>query len=619
MSITYNKPTWENDTGAAINAERLQAISNVLDSLINITGNKAITNISFDKKSDTMTVTYADGTIATIENALQGLPGEKGEKGEKGDRGNDGYSVDTIIHPKTTEGETIVDFIRTDTEEIIGTIIIRDGSGGDMYKAIYDQDDDGIVDKTKALVDDHGRLTTADDLAMRFATQDRSIAQMKIAIEGDAENIAETWNEEETYTVGKIIRRGALYRAIQNVPDGQTPSDHPEYWEAIVLGDEIGNNTTKLSESQDWLKSKNLIPKILNVSGATNTGIFTPNNAYIGTDYIEVEEGETYIISIDGQEVLNRVFFYPSKFTDGFYSDVFQDGVFTVPSGYHYIRLHNSSTNGDLNTKYQMEKGSQATPYQPYSESNVELTEIVNDSADYLKGKNLLSLDMLTNGEIDNDGSVSVNIGGVKSEFISVKPNTVYTASCSKSARRIFICEYDSNNNANRKVSNLEQTSFTVTTASTTTKVRIEYAGNGTNGSIQTNTIASFNPMFCEGTDTNYKPYAKSNVEITKELYDKMPIQITSGTLNVEANSSYKIGTTVFIDVDLTGSRSSGWNSIVKVEDIAIPKQVFSGIGYMESNGLVRPIRITTNGNIMIYAPSTEAQNIKLLMTYSIL
>lgn len=91
MSLSYNKPTWTDNAGTAINASRLQAISNVLDGLINQIGTKSVVNIIINGM--TMTMEYADGTIKQIENPT---------KGDKGDPGDDGYSP--IVTITTIEG-----------------------------------------------------------------------------------------------------------------------------------------------------------------------------------------------------------------------------------------------------------------------------------------------------------------------------------------------------------------------------------------------------------------------------------------------------------------------------------------------------------------------------------
>ena len=81
MSLSYNKPLWTDGEGAEINAARLQAISNVLDGLINQIGTKSVVDIIIS--GETMTMKYADGTIEQIENPT---------KGERGEPGSDGFS-----------------------------------------------------------------------------------------------------------------------------------------------------------------------------------------------------------------------------------------------------------------------------------------------------------------------------------------------------------------------------------------------------------------------------------------------------------------------------------------------------------------------------------------------
>lgn len=138
MSLSYTKPNWTNDEGTAINASRLQAISDVLDGLVNQTGTKPIVNIAFTDAN--MTVTYADGSIEMFENP------------NKGERGEEGASLGAR-HSK--EGKvTTVELFNSETGETVDTFIVLDGldgggsgGGGDMYKAVYDADDDGIVDR----------------------------------------------------------------------------------------------------------------------------------------------------------------------------------------------------------------------------------------------------------------------------------------------------------------------------------------------------------------------------------------------------------------------------------------------------------------------------------------
>lgn len=132
MALSYTKPNWTNDEGTAINAERLQAISNVLDGLINTDNSKAIVQITFTNAD--MTVTFADGTIAQFENP------NKGEQGPAlGAR-----------HSKS-EKTTTVEIYNTETDEVVDTFYVLDGEGGggDMTKAEYASSTFGVVKKAE--------------------------------------------------------------------------------------------------------------------------------------------------------------------------------------------------------------------------------------------------------------------------------------------------------------------------------------------------------------------------------------------------------------------------------------------------------------------------------------
>ena len=94
MGLNYNKPTWTNDHGAAINAERLQAISDVIDGLINQDKTKAVVDIQFS--GQTMYETFADGTIKETDNPLAG---PQGPQGPQGPPGRDGSGAVQTVDP----------------------------------------------------------------------------------------------------------------------------------------------------------------------------------------------------------------------------------------------------------------------------------------------------------------------------------------------------------------------------------------------------------------------------------------------------------------------------------------------------------------------------------------
>lgn len=186
MSLHYTKPIWTNDEGTAINAERLQAISDVLDGLVNKDGTKPIVHLSFS--GTFMTATFADGTIETVENPLKGEKGDQGEigpegpagergpegpagpKGEtgatgatgpKGDNGKDGINgidgkdgangTSLTASSSKTGKTTTLEIKNAETGEVITTLTIEDGAdgtgSGDMSKAEYASNTYGVVNK----------------------------------------------------------------------------------------------------------------------------------------------------------------------------------------------------------------------------------------------------------------------------------------------------------------------------------------------------------------------------------------------------------------------------------------------------------------------------------------
>lgn len=89
-------------------------------------------------------------------------------KGEQGEQGEQGYSISRVERtsgdgtPGTTDTYTI--YINTTPETAIGTFQVTNGTGADMFKEVYDINDDGIVDK--ATSDKEGN-----DILQTYATK----------------------------------------------------------------------------------------------------------------------------------------------------------------------------------------------------------------------------------------------------------------------------------------------------------------------------------------------------------------------------------------------------------------------------------------------------------------
>jgi len=66
MALAYTAPTWTDGSGEGISASNMQAISNCIEGLVQ-GSDKAVHDISFS--GSTMTLTFADGTIETVQNS----------------------------------------------------------------------------------------------------------------------------------------------------------------------------------------------------------------------------------------------------------------------------------------------------------------------------------------------------------------------------------------------------------------------------------------------------------------------------------------------------------------------------------------------------------------------
>lgn len=119
----------------------------------------------------------------------------------------------------------------------------------------------------------------------------------------------------------------------------------------------IGNSV------QPTTTGKNIFDESKAVTGRINpdNGELLPETSYISSDYIEVQEGETYFQSGSGDGYYRAFYDMNKKFTS-----IPTKGVFkiTVPVGSKFLRISGRKERfGD----WQLEKGDKATPYEPYT------------------------------------------------------------------------------------------------------------------------------------------------------------------------------------------------------------------------------------------------------------
>ena len=181
----------------------------------------------------------------------------------------------------------------------------------------------------------------------------------------------------------------------------------------------IGNSV------QPTTTGKNIFDESRAVTGRINpdNGELLPETFYISSDYIEVQEGETYFQSGSGDGYYRAFYDMNKKFTS-----IPTKGVFkiTVPVGSKFLRISGRKERfGD----WMIENGDKATPYEPYTGLKP------SPSPDYpreiksagQKSKNLFDINYFKDKSnlkmLQCEGFTLLGI------ICNVKPNTNYTLS----------------------------------------------------------------------------------------------------------------------------------------------------------------------------------------------
>lgn len=181
----------------------------------------------------------------------------------------------------------------------------------------------------------------------------------------------------------------------------------------------IGNSV------QPTTTGKNLFDESKAVTGRINpdNGELLPETSYISSDYIEVQEGETYFQSGSGDGYYRAFYDMNKKFTS-----IPTKGIFkiTVPVGSKFLRISGRKERfGD----WMIEKGDKATPYEPYtglkSSPSPEYPQEIKSAG--RKSKNLFDINYFKDKSnlkmLQCEGFTLLGI------ICNVKPNTEYTLS----------------------------------------------------------------------------------------------------------------------------------------------------------------------------------------------
>jgi hypothetical protein len=166
-------------------------------------------------------------------------------------------------------------------------------------------------------------------------------------------------------TSGTVLNNFVNYIQLEK---GSIATSYSPYFTPIEL------NRIPETEYEDSIKKssgKNLFDKSTAIVGKNWNG---DNMVYsIATDYIEVEEGKTYVISTTNMSSYSSTTVVKFDSNKNVVLPAITTNPFTVPEGIKYIKLSIRSatshtwTQSELdNAQYQLEQNSQATSYEPY-------------------------------------------------------------------------------------------------------------------------------------------------------------------------------------------------------------------------------------------------------------
>lgn len=193
--------------------------------------------------------------------------------------------------------------------------------------------------------------------------------------------------------------------------------------ENSIKGDidlELIGNSVQLTTT-----GKNIFDESKAVTGRINpdNGELLPETSYISSDYIEVQEGETYFQSGSGDGYYRAFYDMNKKFTS-----IPTKGVFkiTVPVGSKFLRISGRKERfGD----WMIEKGDKATPYEPYTggkpSPRPDNPQEIKSAGQ--KSKNLFDINYFK----DKNNLKTLQCEGftLLGIICNVKPNTNYTLS----------------------------------------------------------------------------------------------------------------------------------------------------------------------------------------------
>lgn len=139
-------------------------------------------------------------------------------------KGEQGYSISRVARTEGTGESGTTDiytvYINTDPETAVGTFSVYNGAGGDMFKSVYDINNDGIVDKATA--DANGNdITTTYETISNVGAIDTRVTTLE-----NAGYITKAVNDLiNYYTKTEIDSSGFITKSVNDLTNYYTKTD----------------------------------------------------------------------------------------------------------------------------------------------------------------------------------------------------------------------------------------------------------------------------------------------------------------------------------------------------------------------------------------------------------
>lgn len=494
------------------------------------------------------------------------------------------------------------------------------GTGtGDMLKADYSTKYANVVDKAAALYDGANEYEVSQLMTKSAYDADGDGIVDKAAQVGSADtSILEEFSDNGN---------GLKYKG-KDI-GGKVDIDNKTIVEnasgELEVADSIVSEAEKIQNSDDWLKSKNLCQELLQqgvifVTGGADTRATSVRT----TNLIKVKPNTNYKVSCKNKTAEYFIVYFetsnyevPAISSSGSWlSDSYQ---ILTPSNCNYIGINvrKNSTDPIVPSEVeelQLEEGTVITAYQPYNKSNVELSEIVDNSADWLGSNNLFNI---------NDRFEGTHLlqpaGHAITFYVDAKGNSDYTVSLGSavpSGYNLYVVEKPARDNSAGIATQIVTSPQIIKTDGATKVLCVQFASNDYSV-VSLSMVENLKIQIEEGTKaTAYKPYNMSNVELTGKLDIK---KLTNWDEFFEDYSgivtSYSVvncsDTFVMVCLYAQNLNKSTWHKVGKLKAKYIPSTdfefIFTGSSWIYDG--ITAWKFKTNGDVEVFIPAYNSSN----------